>query len=372
MQLRFHMRHIMATNLARAVELQEQSWTLSAQGRLDEAYEACSEALHLVEMSEAAESPDAANLLNELAELQCERGQFGAALALAHRARVIAEALGARCAAPDVVRIRLRTAALLGELQRVHENSAAAAEELDQALALAIAAFGDESAEAAEARNNLAVFFKWCGRFGEARVLYEKALDVLIRLDGEQALAVGAVHHNIGGILHAQGDFAAAEPHARQACEISRAALGAEHPRTLQDLSAYAAVLDGMERYDESERIYREVLSAWEQIGGGEHYEVAVNLHNFAATLAARGSWDTAERHYRRALEIKRRVLDDDCVDIAVTRNNLGQLLTQMGRFEEAHALLGHAIRSLERHFPRDHPHLAAARKNLDGVLAAT
>jgi tetratricopeptide (TPR) repeat protein len=360
----------MTGNLARAVELQEQSWSLQAEGRLDEAYEACSEALRLVELSETPESADTANLLNELAELQCDRGDLGDAMTLASRARVIVEASRARFTGPDAVRIRLKTASLLGELHRLHEKPDEAAKELDHALALAIATFGDESAEVAEARNNLAVFYKWCGRFDEARALYEQALRVLAQLEGERSLAAGAVHHNIGGILHAQGDCAAAEPHARRACEISQASLGKEHPRTLQDLGAYAAVLDGLERYDESECIYREVLAAWELIGGPEHYEVAANLHNFAATLAARGAWDTAERHYRRALEIKGRLLEDDSVDIAVTRNNLGQLLTQMGRFEEAYALLGRAIRSLEHHLSPEHPHLLAVRRNLQGVTA--
>jgi hypothetical protein len=71
--------------VARAVELQEQSWTLEAEGKLDEASCACREALRLMECAEGRDSPDVANLLNDLAEIEQERQNFAEALALAMR-----------------------------------------------------------------------------------------------------------------------------------------------------------------------------------------------------------------------------------------------------------------------------------------------
>ena len=75
--------------IERAIELQEQSWTLQAEGKLDEASCACREALRLIDLSEGANSPDVANLLNDLAEIEQERQNFAEALALAERARSI-------------------------------------------------------------------------------------------------------------------------------------------------------------------------------------------------------------------------------------------------------------------------------------------
>jgi tetratricopeptide (TPR) repeat protein len=94
--------------VARAVELQEQSWTLEAEGKLDEASCACREALRLMECAEGRDSPDVANLLNDLAEIEQERQNFAEALALAKRAQSVEAALGEHFAGEQAARIRAR------------------------------------------------------------------------------------------------------------------------------------------------------------------------------------------------------------------------------------------------------------------------
>ena len=157
-------------------------------------------------------------------------------------------------------------------------------------------------------------------------------------------MASSVIYHNIGGILHSKGDFTSAEPPGRKAWEISRRLLGEDDPRTLFDAVAYAAILDGLQRYDESEAIYRRALAIFEKTFGPEHYEVAANLHNLAAVLGARGDLDQAEQLYRRALAIKEKLLGADSPDAALTRNNLGALLNLAGRPEEAAGLLQRAV----------------------------
>jgi len=75
----------------RAIELQAQSWALEADGKLDEAASACREALRLMEAAEGEASPDVANLLNDLAEIEQERQNFAEVLALCERAKAIEE-----------------------------------------------------------------------------------------------------------------------------------------------------------------------------------------------------------------------------------------------------------------------------------------
>jgi hypothetical protein len=81
-------------NTDRAVELQEQAWSLQTEGKLDEAATAVRNALLLLEEAGEANSPDAANLLNDLAEIESERQNFQDALALAERAHSIENQLG--------------------------------------------------------------------------------------------------------------------------------------------------------------------------------------------------------------------------------------------------------------------------------------
>jgi tetratricopeptide (TPR) repeat protein len=326
---------------------------------------ACREALQLMEDAEGANSPDVANLLNDLAEVEQERENLAEALALAERARSIEDALGERFIGETAARIRARTLAIAGAIRRFQGDYAQAECDLKQALAISVAECGEASEEAAEARNNLAVLFKYCGRFDDGLKLYTEALAAIIATHGQESLAAATVHHNIGGIHHARSDFAAAEEPARKAWEISRRLLGEDDPRAMLDATAYAGVLDGLERYDESEPIYRRALAIFERAYGPEHYEVAATLHNLAAVRAARGQLEEAENHYRRALAIKEKQLGAQSPDVALTRNNLGRLLADAGRPGEAVSLLEAAVAVLESRLAPGHPHLSAARRNL-------
>ena len=362
----------MNTNGELAVELQEQAWNLQAEGKLDEAATAVRKALLLLEESGEANSPDAANLLNDLAEIEIERQSLQDALLVAERAHSIEGQLGGSFAGEDAAQIRARTMGLIGEICRMLGDFVRAEVSLKEALRIVSTEFGEASELAVNARNNLAVLYKACGRFDEGLRLYQQALDSVVKLNGEGCLSSSVIYHNIGGILHAKGDFTAAESPGRRAWEISRRLLGEDDPRTLFDAVAYAAILDGLQRYDEGEAIYRRALAIFEQSFGPEHYEVASNLHNLAAVLCARGDLDQAEKLYRRALAIKEKLLGEDSPDAALTLNNLGALLTRAGRPEEAAGLLQRAVTILQGRVAQDHPHLALARANLGNALLAS
>jgi tetratricopeptide (TPR) repeat protein len=352
-------------NTERAVELQEQAWNLQAQGKLDEAATAVGEALLILEESGEANSPDAANLLNDLAEIENERQSFQDALVLAERAHSIEAQLGDAFTGEGAAQIRARTMGLIGEICRLLGDFVHAEVSLKEALRIVATEFGEASEHTANARNNLAILYKACGRFDEGLSLYQQALDSVVKLNGEDCLASSVIYHNIGGILHSKGDFASAEQPGRKAWEISRRLLGEDDPQTLFDAVAYAAILDGLQRYDASEAIYRRALAIFEKTFGPEHYEVASNLHNLAAVLCAGGDIDQAEKLYRRALAIKEKLLGEDSPDAALTLNNLGALLSRTDRPEEAALLLQRAVTVLQGRVAADHPHLAVARANL-------
>jgi len=279
------------------------------------------------------------------------------------------EAWGDRFNGATAARIRGKTLELLGTIRCKLGDYARAEDNLKRALAIAAAQFGEASEQAAEAQNNLAVLYKYWGRFEEGLRLYAAALRSMIALHGEESLASGVVYHNMGGILHARGDFAAAEEPGRKAWEISRRLLGEDDPRTMLDAAAYAGILDGLERYEESEPIYRRALTIFEEVFGPEHYEVAANLHNLAAVTAARGHPEQAEAHYRQALAIKEKLLGIESPDAALTRHNLGSLLNSVGRSVEAVPLLEKAVAILEKQLTPGHPQLALARENLQRAI---
>ena len=358
-------------SLERAFELQEHAWNLQAENRLDEAFEACQEALCLMEECEGSSSPDVANLLVDLAEIENDRQNFKAALALAVRAQAIEDALGEQFTGETAVLIRARTFNMLGDVRRVLGEYIKAEADLETALAILTSEFGEASEAVADARNNLGILYKYWGRFDDALQLYAQALSTIIVIYGERSLEASAIFHNIGGVLHSRGDFAAAEEPGRKAWNISSELLDEDDPRVMRDAAAYAAILDGLERYGESETIYLRVLAVMSRIFGREHYEVAATLHSLGAVYTALGRLEEAEQHYRMAQVLKEKLLGQDNPDTALTYNNLGELLNKMGRTGESVPLLQKAVVVLEKKLTPGHPHLAATRKNLQDALSS-
>jgi tetratricopeptide (TPR) repeat protein len=355
-----------------AAQHQARAWALQAEGRVDEAYDALCAAIDTAASTDGPVTPDVANLRNELAQLEYERERFEEALVHCNTALDIEAAAPAEFSGSIGTTIRLATHNLLGELHRLRGDYGQAGRHLQTALEVASGEFGDVSSEAADAQNNLAVFYKYSGNFDAANLLYQQSLAHTTALYGPDSLEVAVSLHNIGGLKHAQGQFAAAEEPGRRAWEISRRHLGENHPTSMADAAAYAAILDGLERYAESELIHNQVLAFMVQHFGEEHTEVAATLHNLAAVLDRQGRFGAAQECYRRALHLRQSLLGADSIDVALTRNNLGRLLYETRHCDEAVTLLSSAVATLESQLPPDHPSLLAARRNLAQALAGS
>ncbi len=356
------------TDLAEVLALQQQAWELQEAGRHEEARQACRLALSRLDSLPDARAFDRACLLTDLGEIELARQDFGAALEAAERAHALEEDITGAACDPDAVRLRLRTLALLGGVRRLLGDYRGAEPMLREAVVTAQQAFDENGEELALARNDLAVLYKFDGRFADALPLYQAVLAVMLERHGAESLEAATVLHNIAGVLHAAGAFVQAESPARRAWDISRARMGSDDPQTLGDAAVYAAVLDGLARYEEAEAIYRECLTGTERAFGPEHTEVASVLHNLAAVCEARGKLAEAEQHYRRALAINDRLLGSDTLDAALTRNNLGALLVRAGCPELAQPLLAHAHEIMTARLASDHPHVERVRRNLQAA----
>lgn len=66
--------------------------------------------------------------------------------------------------------------------------------------------------------------------------------------------------------------------------------LGKEHPETLASLNNLVLVLSSQGRYEEAERIYRQVLAVRERVLGKEHSLTLTSINNLAEVLRSQGS----------------------------------------------------------------------------------
>jgi tetratricopeptide (TPR) repeat protein len=239
---------------------------------------------------------------------------------------------------------------------------------LSDAVDEAVRDHGMEARELAGALNALGIVCKYTGRFTEGENHYVRALAILeMQGEGQMPLAA-AVHHNIGGIRHARGDYEGAESPARRAVEINERALGHDHSVTAADRAALAPILDALGSHEEAEALLRRALATFER----EHddYEVAMTIGNLAAILQRRGDLEEAEEMHRSSLALKERTMGGDHPELATTLSNLATTLYALGRPDEAVPLLHRALALTETSVDPDHPRIEALRANLAKVEA--
>lgn len=127
------------------------------------------------------------------------------------------------------------------------------------------------------------ILAKDTGHFEDSRRCYARALALMTGVLDPNAPELAGVHHNLAGLLHAQGRFGEAEPEALRALSLRALSDPPDPSGMAADVSVLGAVLPGEGRLDEAEDQLRTALQIWESLYGPDHYEVAARLNNLAS-----------------------------------------------------------------------------------------
>ena len=247
-----------------------------------------------------------------------------------------------------------------GSAARARGEFAAAEPLLREALALAECAEPADDHALAVALNALGLLCKDLGRWDEASAHYERALGLLEKAADRDPDEIAALWHNLGGIAHARGEFAAGEVAARRGIAIRRAA-GPDARRTAADEVALAALLDGLGSYDEAERLYRGAIAVFEA-DPADALELAVAIGGLGAQYVLRGHYAEAIALLARAVELKRRELGPRHPDFALTLHNLAMAQGWSGTGDGGAAAAAKALSILEPALGPTHPRVVACR----------
>jgi len=217
--------------------------------------------------------------------------------------------------------------------------------------------------------NELGMVCKYLGKFDAAQGFYLRALRHAGRcfqgLDLDSFLA--DIYHNLGGLNHSRRRFARGAQFARKGIALRRKSARGALPLA-SDLVALAANLDGLRRFRQSERLYRQALPAYRRYYGSVHPETSLILHNLAAVYQRTGCLRQAESLYRTALRIRRRKLGEHHPDTAFFLNNLGTLLLAQQDFHAASSCFREALEILQSSFGRRHYAAVVISRNLQAL----
>jgi tetratricopeptide (TPR) repeat protein/predicted Ser/Thr protein kinase len=257
----------------------------------------------------------------------------------------------------------------LGTAYTAAGRFAEAAVEMQAAVDKIEAALGEGHPEAAPPLNNLAVVLRELGRFAEAEAVHRRELALCLDTLGADHIGVALSRVNFGSVLHAQGKYPEAEAQLRQALDVLERGVGADHPNTSAARANLGAMLFEQGEYDEALVHQRRALAARERTLGAEHPETARSLNGIATILQAQGQHADALIEHRRALAIFEKALGPDHPTTGGSRNNIASSLFAMGELEAAVDEHRRALAVWEKSLGDDHEMVAQARTNLAMVL---
>jgi tetratricopeptide (TPR) repeat protein len=301
-----------------------------------------------------SDSLESASLYNQLAETAEARGHCQQAQTNALRAWEMMTRLGFRCRTMEAESIRTEALGRMGSALRVAGRYPEAKDWLIRALQRA-ERYGQGLPSAL---NRLGVLYQCTGDFVEAEQLYRQAL-WLAATDSDEA---AGAYRNLGALAHARGSYAEGEADAHRAWQIRLQLHGPSHPETLSDACAYAAILDGLGRFEESEPMYWSALRFLQRIHGGENLEIAGILHNLANVRRALNDPQGAEALYWLAVAMKEKLLGAGHPETAWTMHCYALMLAD-SRLKEAWDMEWRAMAVFEMAFALSHPRRLAAQQ---------
>jgi tetratricopeptide (TPR) repeat protein len=259
----------------------------------------------------------------------------------------------------------------LAETYRLTGHYKAAATYYQQAVELWTRRPGNQL-EVAVGLNNLAVLARLSGDLDAARRDQLRALDTL---EGAGLLdsALGAtMTSNLGKVLLAVGDYAAAREMLEKALATREAKLDPLDPELAATLNDLGLVLWRTNNYEAADKAFREAMRRFDEVLGHDHPYTTAVLNSIGLLRASEGRLAEAETAFVESRQLRQRTVGEFHPDYAVSLNNLGKTYLLQGRAEDALKLFEEAVDLCQRVCADNRSLLAWLRYNLALALSAT
>ena len=224
---------------------------------------------------------------------------------------------------------------------------------------------GTDHPSTTSSMNNLAVLYKNQGKHTQAELLYKQALAIDIKTYGAEHLGVATDLNNLASLYHTQGKYTEAEPLYQRALAICEQKLGVSHPSIASCLNNLAELYRAQGKYSEAKLLLKRALAIYEQELESGHPSIAMSLNNLASLHHAQGEHTEAELLYQRALVICEQELGASHPSTAMSLNNLASLYHAQGKYAEAEPLYQRTLEIWEQGLGPMHPSTASGLNNL-------
>jgi serine/threonine protein kinase len=236
---------------------------------------------------------------------------------------------------------------------------------LDRAAARIAGKFDRQPEVEAAIRDTIGRTYKDLGRYPDARMQLEHALELYRRALGAENPKALRVLNNLGFIAYLQGNYLEAEALCSQALAAQRRVLGPEHPDTLGSMNNLAVVYERQGKNAQAEALHSQTLEIQRRVLGPEHRETLTSMNNLANVYDSEGKNAEAETLRSQILEIRRRVLGPEHPHTLSSMSNLANSYQSQGKYAQAEALQSQALEIRRRVLGPEHPDTLASMNNL-------
>jgi serine/threonine-protein kinase len=320
-----------------------------AQGHLEHA-------LDIRENRLPADPAAVADTLFRLGDLAYQRGTFDAGEGYLRRAIALQQELG-EAALGDLAWSRYK----LSHILRRQGRAAEARAEAVHALRLAATSGANAPSQLGRMQSALASVLWLEGRLVEARLQFLQAIETTAAASGATSADSASVLAKAAAVLGELEAWEEQEGVARQALEIDLRLLGEEHLFVGEVKALLAEALAGQGHYHEAEALFREASTVLERVVG-EHPSLASALTAHARMKRYQGDFDAASALAERGLAIRVHTLGPEHQDVALSRFEQAQILLAQGLDDTASSILSQAGSIAQRSSAPGHwlPHAVA------------
>jgi tetratricopeptide (TPR) repeat protein len=203
------------------------------------------------------------------------------------------------------------------------------------------------------------------GRDVRVADVLDRAADRLGKGFAGTAATRGALLDALGQTYYGLGLYARGESALKDSLAVREAALGPDHPDTLESRNNLAEAYRLAGRAADAVPLFEGVIKAFEAKLGPDHPDTLTSRNNLAVAYLAAGRSAAAVRLAEAVLKARESKLGPDHPLTLSSRNNLATAYGEVGRMAEALRMKEGVIKAFEAKLGPDHPDTLTSRNNL-------
>ncbi|MFA6209102.1 MAG: tetratricopeptide repeat protein [Candidatus Obscuribacterales bacterium] len=180
-------------------------------------------------------------------------------------------------------------------------------------------------------------------QYDQAKLLLEQALGLANQFEVRDSRLIQNLH-KLADACHRNGCDDLAEEHLKRAIAVNTSNFGPYHKTVADSANHLASLYYEQSRFNEAEKLCRQIVNTYEKILGSKHLEVGKVSQNLAMILQEQDKIAEAETFYAKALKIMGESAGPFDSDIISLLENYANLLRTTGRIDEADHLQACAL----------------------------